>query len=90
MILGGSVDASGLPTLQAQRETTKLFQGAAAAFAENPKNGLNRYGWPQFDPKSKSWIEIAVDNKPKATFANPEKYDSKCSTVVMGALSSTR
>lgn len=86
MILGGSVDASGLPTSQAQRETTRLFQGAIAAFAENPKKGLTRYGWPEFNPKSKSWIEIAVDNKPKATFAKPEKYDNKCSTVVMGAL----
>ena len=87
MILGGSEDASGLPATQAQKETSRLFQRAVAAFAENPKSGLAKLGWPQFDPNKKSWIEIAVDNKPRATFAKPERYDEPCSSVIMGALS---
>lgn len=84
MILGGSQDASGLPTSQAQKDTTKLFQRAVAAFTDNPKSGLAKLGWPQFDPKANTWIEIAVGNKPKVTFAKPEKYDKLCSTIVMG------
>ncbi|KAF1947361.1 carboxylesteras-like protein [Clathrospora elynae] len=87
MILGGSQDASGLAASQAQKDTSKLFQRAVAAFAEDPKSGLSQLGWPQFNPETKSWIEIAVGNKPRVTFANPHKYDKTCSTVVMGALS---
>ncbi|KAF1847616.1 carboxylesteras-like protein [Cucurbitaria berberidis CBS 394.84] len=87
MILGGSQDASGLPASQAQKDTSKLFQRAVAAFADNPKRGLAKFGWPQYDPNTNSWIEIAVANKPKATFAKPEKYDKACSKIVMGALS---
>lgn len=86
-ILGGSADASGLPETQAQKKTVKLFQKAVAAFAENPKTGLtSSLGWPQFNPTSMSWIEIAVGNQPKASFALPEKYDAPCSTIVMGSL----
>jgi cholinesterase len=87
MILGGSQDASGLPASEAQNDTSRLFQRAVAAFADNPNSGLTNFGWPQFHPETNSWIEIAVGNMPKATFANPEKYDKPCSTIVMGALS---
>jgi carboxylesterase type B len=86
MILGGSGDASGLPATLAQKETSRLFQRAVAAFAEDPKLGLTRFGWPEFNPNTESWIEIAVGNKPKVSFAKPQKYDKPCSTVVMGAL----
>lgn len=88
MILGGSEDASGLSgsDSQAQKETSRLFQRAVAAFVDNPRSGLTRFGWPQFNPETNSWIEIAVGNMPKATFAKPEKYDKPCSTIIMGAL----
>ncbi|KAJ4348810.1 uncharacterized protein N0V89_010188 [Didymosphaeria variabile] len=87
MILGGSEDASGLPQTAAQKKTVKLFQRALAAFVEDPKKGLERLGWPKFDPERKSWVEIAVGNKPKATFARPGKYDGGCWNVTLGALS---
>lgn len=87
MILGGSQDASGLPASRAQNQTSRLFQRAVAAFAENPRRGLIEIGWPEFNPKTESWIEIAVGNRPKATFARPDKYDGTCSNVTMGALS---
>lgn len=86
-ILGGSTDASGLPETQAQKDTVKLIQKAVAAFAENPSSGSSsKLGWPQFNPKSKSWIEIAPGNQPKASFALPAKYNASCSTIVMGSL----
>jgi cholinesterase len=88
MILGGSEDASGLPATQAQKDTSKLFMRAVAAFANDPEKGLTKdLGWPQFDEGKESWIEIAVDNKPRATFARPDKYDKTCPNITMGALS---
>jgi cholinesterase len=86
MILGSSEDASGLPASPAQKETSRLFQQALAAFADNPEKGLTEFGWPQFEPKKHTWIEIARENKPKAAFVKPEKFDEACSSIVMGAL----
>ncbi|CBX99395.1 similar to carboxylesterase [Plenodomus lingam JN3] len=87
MILGGSEDASGLPATRAQKEAVKLFQGAVAAFAADPQHGLTRFGWPKFDPKMKSWIELVVGGQARVSFAEPGKYDGKCANVTMGALS---
>ncbi|KAF2829405.1 carboxylesteras-like protein [Ophiobolus disseminans] len=87
MILGSSEDASGLPASDAQKATSRLFQRAVAAFADDPNNGLTKLGWPQFDPETESWAEIAVENRPEVTFAKPKKYDESCPEIVMGALS---
>lgn len=87
MILGGSEDASGLAATHAQDNTLRLFQGAVAAFASDPKNGLAKFGWPRFDPKTESWIQIAVGNQARATFVKPEEYDGTCANITMGALS---
>ncbi len=86
MILGSSQDASGLPATRVQNQTSRLFQRAISAFAENPKTGLSRIGWPQFNPETESWIEIGKDNQAALTFTRPEKYDKTCDAVVMGDL----
>jgi cholinesterase len=86
MILGSSEDASGIPATQAQKDTSRLFQRAVAAFVADPVNGLSKIGWPQFDSVQKSWIEIAVGNEPAFTLADPAKYEKSCPWVVMGAL----
>jgi cholinesterase len=90
MLLGSSEDASGLPQTDAQRETVRLFQRVLAAFVEDPMGGLERLGWPRFDPKRESWGEVAVGNQPRVTFARPEKYDAGCGNVTLGALSTGR
>lgn len=87
MLLGASEEASGLPASEAQNETSRVFQRAVAAFSNDPTNGLTELGWPQFDPQTESWIEIAKHNEPRVTFAKPEVYDRMCSTITLGALS---
>jgi hypothetical protein len=47
---------------------------------------LTRLSWPQFDPTTESWAEIAVDNQAQLTFALPSKYDAACPNVTIGAL----
>ncbi|KAF2032736.1 carboxylesteras-like protein [Setomelanomma holmii] len=87
MILGSSEDASGLPASEEQRQTSKIAQRAVAAFADDPKNGLSKLGWPKFDPAKNSWAEIAVGNESKITFARPEKYNKPCSNITLAVLS---
>ncbi|KAH7396721.1 carboxylesterase-like protein [Phaeosphaeria sp. MPI-PUGE-AT-0046c] len=87
MILGSSEDASGLPSSQVQKDMSRLFQSAVAAFAEDPQTGLSKIGWPQFDPSTGTWAEIAKGSQASITFALPSRYDAMCSNVTMGALS---
>lgn len=87
MLLNSSADASGLPQIEAQSDTVRLFQRALAAFVEDPKEGLDKLGWPRFEAERQSWAEVAVGNKALVTFAKPEKYNMGCGNVTLGALS---
>lgn len=87
MLLNSSVDASGLPQSQEQEDTVRLFQRALAAFVVDPREGLQKLGWPSFDTEKESWVKVAVGNQAVTTFAKPEKYDAGCGNVTLGALS---
>ncbi|KAL5390289.1 hypothetical protein DPSP01_001861 [Paraphaeosphaeria sporulosa] len=87
MLLNSSVDASALPQTAAQENTVRLFQRALAAFVEDPKEGLEKLGWPKFDAEKASWGEVAIGNQARVTFARPQKYDAGCGNVTLGALS---
>ncbi|KAK1827137.1 cholinesterase precursor [Podospora conica] len=86
MVFGGSEDVSGLPTTAEQQQLTKLMQKAWFAFAEDPRSGLERFGWPRFNPKEKTLAQLGLVNVPEAKFTYPSVYDAPCSTVTMGAL----
>ena len=88
MIFGASGDVSGIAPSEAEKQTTQLMQHAWAAFCNDPTNGLTKVmNWPKFDPNQKSLIRLAYQNNPKPDFVKPETYDSPCSTITMGALS---
>ncbi|KAK3389752.1 cholinesterase precursor [Podospora didyma] len=87
MIFGASEDVSGLLTTAEQRKLTKLMQRAWFAFAKDPVSGLvDELGWPRFDSKAESLVQLGLGNVAEARFAYPSVYDAPCSTVVMGAL----
>lgn len=56
------------------------FQGAWAAFAKDPVNGLATYkgGWPLYDPSKKSLVRLAFENRVGTNLALPELYDAGC------------
>lgn len=53
IVFGTASDNSGLPTSVAQHTTIEYVQGAFAAFAHDPKDGLTRYGWPAYKETGK-------------------------------------
>lgn len=58
MVFGGSVDVTGLSETTPQTKLQAGMMRAWATFADNPVTGLDRLGWPRFDPGSKSDLSI--------------------------------
>lgn len=89
MIFGASGDVSGTAPSAEQKKLTKIMQHAWFSFSNDPWSGLTHLGWPEFDPKGKTLIELGKDNKSRLDFVEPSIYDAPCSTVTMGALSTS-
>ncbi|ELR08483.1 hypothetical protein GMDG_00547 [Pseudogymnoascus destructans 20631-21] len=53
-------------------------RGALAAFARNPKTGLKTYRWPQYNPKTKSLVQLGKDNKVGTFTVTPAAFDTGC------------
>lgn len=87
MVFGNSGAVSGIPPSSDEVKTTRLMQHAWATFADNPESGLSGLGWPEYDPKSKTLIEIAYQNKPTIRLVKPSVTDSECGSVKLGGIS---
>lgn len=56
----------------------KYARGALAAFAKNPKTGLKTYGWPMYNPKTKSLVQLGKGNKVGTFAVTPAAFDKGC------------
>lgn len=50
MVFETSERISGLPDNQTEKEVARLMASAWAAFASNPQDGLEKFGWPKYNP----------------------------------------
>ncbi|OBS20448.1 hypothetical protein FPOA_06817 [Fusarium poae] len=89
LIFGASDDVSGIAPSADQEELTKIMQHAWFSFSNDPWSGLTRLGWPEFNPDSKTLIELGKSSEPRFDLTKPSVYDSPCSTVMMGALATS-
>ncbi|KAF5268941.1 hypothetical protein FOXYS1_153 [Fusarium oxysporum] len=89
MIFGASGDVSGIAPTADQKKLTKIMQHAWFSFSDSPSTGLSQLGWPKFDPSRNTLIELGKGTKPQVNFVKPSVYDAPCSTVTMGALSTS-
>lgn len=71
------------PDTEAEISIRKYIQGAWAAFAKSPTDGLTKYrgGWPQFSPFEPTLIRLAYDNVTGTNVALPDMYDKMCLTT---------
>ncbi|KAL2839437.1 Alpha/Beta hydrolase protein [Aspergillus pseudodeflectus] len=58
------------PTSRDQLLASKYLQGAWAAFAHDPHDGLREYGWPLYDPKDSTLANLPLDNRYEPVFRN--------------------
>jgi carboxylesterase type B len=93
MVMGTTERKLGAKNTPEQNEVTKSIMGAWSAFAKDPVEGLTKYGWPRYEPQSKSTcrvqrhmltvtentlIRLGVDNKAKIDFVQAADYDVNC------------
>ena len=71
-----------------ESEIETYMQGAWAAFAKDPVNGLMTYegGWPLYNPAEKSLVRLAFDNLVGTNLEFPEVYDEGCAAANLPAL----
>lgn len=81
MVFGTAQDVSGLPNSAAENATSKYMMGAWAAFARDSKKGLKKYGWPEYETKGKTLVELGYANSPAPKFVEPSTYDAPCPAV---------
>ncbi|KAF4342088.1 triacylglycerol lipase V precursor [Fusarium beomiforme] len=89
MIFGASGDVSGIAPSADQKKLTKLMQNAWFSFSDDPASGLSKLGWPKFNPSGKTLIVLGNNTEPRVDFVKPSVFDAPCSTITMGALSTS-
>jgi len=53
----------------------KYIRDAWTAFAKDPEKGLERFGWPKWDPKKETLIRLGYGNDTCPNEASPSLYD---------------
>ena len=76
MIFGNSYGVSGIPPSNPEKQTTSWMQHAWVTFANDPANGLESIGWPQFDEGAKTLARLAYNNNPIPDYVEPSVYDA--------------
>jgi cholinesterase len=74
-------EGNGLPPpTKAELAIGNYMRGAWAAFAKDPKNGLQCYegGWPKYNAEEKTLIRLAYNDTVGISVVDPILYDSVC------------
>jgi carboxylesterase type B len=83
MLCGNSGDVSGIEPEAEQERLTRWMQGAWVAFARDPENGLEEFGWPRFKEGEETVARLGVGVGDGVDFVRPEVYGWNCSGVVL-------
>lgn len=81
MIFGTAYDVTGQANTIPEELTSRYMMGAYAAFARDPKRGLDLYGWPEARRNTASLMRFGYDNSPGPHLAHPSIYDRVCPPV---------
>ena len=92
-LFGSSEAVSKQDSTWQERAMGTYMRGAWAAFAHDPTNGLNIYGWEQYSNTTDSVIQLGFDDTNSTTFSvlpsynSTENYDVLCPTFPYGGMS---
>jgi len=66
------------PDTPEESKFIKNVMTAWATFAKDPDKGLERLGWPQYNPDTPTLVRLGNNNKSDPDFAPSAPYDSYC------------
>jgi len=80
-IVFGTYNSSVFPFAPTAAEValSSYMQTAWVAFARDPVNGLNSFGWPTYNPSTASLVELGGANPSGAVFSSSIPFDAGCS-----------
>ncbi|KAF2036120.1 alpha/beta-hydrolase [Setomelanomma holmii] len=70
----GTSDLLG-PDTATEVAMSKYIQGAWAAFARDPEQGIS---WPTYDPNADTLVKLGVENNTQAVFGVGDEFDGLC------------
>jgi carboxylesterase type B len=78
-LLFSTIPPAGIPGIPPPTEDEyqwgKYIRGAWSTFAKDPERGLNRIGWPIWDPEKRTLIRLAYGNCTGPNEASSRSYD---------------
>ena len=91
-MFGSSEEISKQDSTWQERAMGTYLRGAWAAFAHDPTNGLNVYGWEQYNNETASLLQLGFDDTNSTTFSvfpsynTTEAYDVLCPVFPYGGM----
>ncbi|KAH8726245.1 Alpha/Beta hydrolase protein [Phaeosphaeriaceae sp. PMI808] len=79
MVFDTSEDVSDLEDTPDENATKGYMMGAWAAFARDAKDGLTKYGWPEYNPNGTTIVQLAYNNSAVPVLANSISTYQNCS-----------
>jgi hypothetical protein len=70
--------ASGIPNTANEEELSKKMRHVWAEFAKDPVHGLEKLGYPQYDPRNDSLVRLGNQNKGMIDLVPGAMYDKSC------------
>lgn len=86
-MLFNNTPTSALPDTSEEEAIGAYFRGAWAAFAKDPYNGLDSYGWPQYSADESTLVRLAYDNQTGPNLGIGNEYDGGCQAISAAATS---
>ena len=83
-----SFNVNGVAATQTEMQLSKYVQGAWAAFARDPANGLKAYGWPTYSPNTASLVRLGNStlNATGMVLGNSSDFDTNCGANLLQQL----
>ncbi|KAK0101374.1 hypothetical protein ONS95_006549 [Cadophora gregata] len=79
MVFGTDLDVQNITGRTTEQQIIgEYIQGAWAEFVKDPKKGLKEYGWPRYNPKSRTLVRLGYQNLTGANLGSPADYDISC------------
>ncbi|KAH8885202.1 carboxylesterase [Thozetella sp. PMI_491] len=78
LVLMGNSQLSGVDATPGETALSEYMRAAYAAFARDPVNGLEDYGWPRYDPETESLVQLGYNNETAASFVLGHEFDGSC------------